>query len=162
MMWNLLKNSFVTMNLSKKLNLGCFDNFFFNIPFWGPYLFLKHFSYLPLNLSQVSETTKNITITSSSWGGGGCRQWRGCVKGSIHWYINFVIDLELSDSSFIRLKEEISLRRFLVVQTFQVILVEPDSARLGWGVVTFSCPIQDLEISQDARETRSEWVEWTI
>ena len=32
---------------------------------------------------------------------------------------------------------DVTLRRFLVVQTFQIILVEPDSTRLGWGVVTF-------------------------
>ena len=29
-----------------------------------------------------------------------------------------------------------------MVQTFQIILVEPDSTRLGWGVVTFSAPLQ--------------------
>ena len=33
--------------------------------------------------------------------------------------------------------DDITVRRFLVVQTFQIILVEPDSTRLGWGVVTF-------------------------
>ena len=57
-----------------------------------------------------------------------------------------------------------------MVQTFQIILVEPDSTRLGWGVVTFSAPLQvmriirthdryylfqDLEIEQNARDTRS-------
>ena len=31
---------------------------------------------------------------------------------------------------------------------FQIILVQPDSSRLGWGVVTFSGPLQDLEIEQ--------------
>ena len=28
-------------------------------------------------------------------------------------------------------------RRFLVVDVFQIVLVEPDSSRLGWGVATF-------------------------
>jgi len=53
------------------------------------------------------------------------------------------------------IQDDVSLRRFLVVQTFQIILVEPDSTRLGWGVVTFSAPLQDLEIEQNARDTRS-------
>jgi len=50
---------------------------------------------------------------------------------------------------------DVTVRRFLVVQTFQIILVEPDSTRLGWGVVTFSASLQDLEIEQDPRDTRS-------
>ena len=28
-------------------------------------------------------------------------------------------------------------RRFLVVDIYQIVLVEPDSTRLGWGVATF-------------------------
>ena len=32
------------------LSSGCFD-YFFKVQFWGPYIPLKHFSYLPLNLS---------------------------------------------------------------------------------------------------------------
>ena len=43
----------------------------------------------------------------------------------------------------------------LVLLWFQIILVEPDSTRLGWGVVTFSATLQDLEIEQDPRDTRS-------
>ena len=50
---------------------------------------------------------------------------------------------------------DVTVRRFLVVQTFQIILVEPDSTRLGWGVVTFSASLQVLEIEQDPRDTRS-------
>jgi protein CLEC16A len=46
-------------------------------------------------------------------------------------------------------------RRFLVVDVYQLILVEPDSSRLGWGVVTFAGPLQDLEIEQSSRDNRA-------
>ena len=36
--------------------------------------------------------------------------------------------------------------RFLVVDLMQIILIEPDSHRLGWGVAKFSGFLQDLEV----------------
>ncbi len=38
-------------------------------------------------------------------------------------------------------------RRFLVVGVYQIVLVEPDATRLGWGVSTFVGYLQDLEAS---------------
>jgi protein CLEC16A len=34
-------------------------------------------------------------------------------------------------------REGVKQRRFLVVGLYQIVLVEPDSTRLGWGVATF-------------------------
>ncbi|XP_033121088.1 protein CLEC16A-like [Anneissia japonica] len=46
-------------------------------------------------------------------------------------------------------------RRFLVMHTHQVILVEPDVKRLGWGVVKFVGPLQDVEVQGDKDDSRS-------
>ena len=40
-------------------------------------------------------------------------------------------------------------RRFLVVDVYQIVLVEPDATRLGWGVATFVGFLQDLEVVTD-------------
>ncbi len=37
-------------------------------------------------------------------------------------------------------------RRFLVVGVYQIVLVEPDATRLGWGVARFVGCLQDLEV----------------
>ena len=37
--------------VAKCLVRGVLTNFIKKVPFWGPYIPLKHFSYLPLNLS---------------------------------------------------------------------------------------------------------------
>ncbi len=37
---------------------------------------------------------------------------------------------------------------------FQIILVEPDSTRLGWGVATFVGFLQDLEVVTDKDDSR--------
>ena len=34
-------------------------------------------------------------------------------------------------------RDESRQRRFLVVGVYQIVLVEPDATRLGWGVATF-------------------------
>ena len=60
------------------------------------------------------------------------------------------LDLNNSDliGCTVKRENEPAQRRFLVVDVYQLILVEPDSSRLGWGVVTFAGPLQDLEIEQ--------------
>jgi protein CLEC16A len=45
-------------------------------------------------------------------------------------------------------------RRFLVVDVYQIVLVEPDSTRLGWGVATFVGFLQDLEVVTDKEDSR--------
>ncbi|XP_059165361.1 protein CLEC16A-like isoform X2 [Physella acuta] len=45
-------------------------------------------------------------------------------------------------------------RRFLVIDPVQLILVEPDLKRLGWGVVKFVGYLQDVEVSGDKDDSR--------
>ena len=45
-------------------------------------------------------------------------------------------------------------RRFLVVDVYQIVLVEPDSTRLGWGVATFVGFLQDVEVVTDKDDSR--------
>jgi hypothetical protein len=42
-----------------------------------------------------------------------------------------------------------SNKRFLVVSPLQLILVEPDTSNLGWGIVRFVAFLQDVEITTD-------------
>ncbi|KAK3089654.1 hypothetical protein FSP39_005390 [Pinctada imbricata] len=46
-------------------------------------------------------------------------------------------------------------RRFLVIDKLQMILVEPDTRRLGWGVVRFVGSLQDVEVTGDKEDSRS-------
>ncbi|XP_070580658.1 protein CLEC16A-like isoform X2 [Ptychodera flava] len=46
-------------------------------------------------------------------------------------------------------------RRFLVIDPLQLILVEPDSKKLGWGVGSFAGPLQDVEVTGDKEDSRS-------
>ncbi|XP_071535234.1 protein CLEC16A homolog isoform X2 [Panulirus ornatus] len=45
-------------------------------------------------------------------------------------------------------------KRFLVIDVIQLILVEPDLKRLGWGVAKFVGFLQDLEVTGDKDDSR--------
>lgn len=47
------------------------------------------------------------------------------------------------------------LRRFLVIDSNQFMLVEPDTSKLGWGVVKFVAILQDVEATPDKDDSRS-------
>ncbi|PIK45857.1 hypothetical protein BSL78_17277 [Apostichopus japonicus] len=47
------------------------------------------------------------------------------------------------------------VRRFLVISTHQLVLVEPDNRKLGWGVARFVGLLQDLEVTGDKDDSRS-------
>ena len=49
-------------------------------------------------------------------------------------------------------------RRFLVIDIPQLILVEPDSRKLGWGLVKFVGLLQDVEVTGDKEDSRSLFV----
>ena len=49
-------------------------------------------------------------------------------------------------------------RRFLVIDILQLILVEPDSRKLGWGLVKFVGLLQDVEVTGDKEDSRSLFV----
>jgi len=65
--------------------------------------------------------------------------------------------LDLNNSDLIActvVRKQERNRRFLVVDLYQIILVKPDSKKLGWGVVTFSGYIQDVEVLNDTEDSR--------
>lgn len=70
---------------------------------------------------------------------------------------NEVLDLNNSDliACTIIQKEKQINRRFLVIDTSQFILVEPDTSKLGWGVVKFVSHLQDVEATPDKDDSRS-------
>lgn len=46
------------------------------------------------------------------------------------------------------------IRRFLVIDIMQLILVEPDTKRLGWGVAKLVGFLQDIEVTGDKDDSR--------
>jgi len=67
-----------------------------------------------------------------------------------------VLDLNNSDLLAVTVtsKDGARQRRFLVVDLMQIILIEPDGHRLGWGVARFSGFLQDLEVAGDKEDSR--------
>jgi protein CLEC16A len=53
------------------------------------------------------------------------------------------------------MKDATKYRRFLVIDVLQLILVEPDQKRLGWGVAKFVGFLQDVEVVGDKDDSRS-------
>lgn len=53
------------------------------------------------------------------------------------------------------MRDATKYRRFLVMDILQLILVEPDSKRLGWGVAKFVGFLQDVEVNGDKEDSRS-------
>lgn len=51
-------------------------------------------------------------------------------------------------------KDGTKFRRFLVIDILQLILVEPDSRRLGWGVAKLVGFLQDVEVAGDKDDSR--------
>lgn len=47
------------------------------------------------------------------------------------------------------------MRRFMVIDAQQLILIEPDNRKLGFGVAKFVAMIQDVEVNPDKDDTRS-------
>lgn len=67
-----------------------------------------------------------------------------------------VLDLNNSDliACTVVARDGSKNRRFLVIDPVQLILVEPDSKRLGWGVATFVGFLQDTEVTGDKDDSR--------
>lgn len=51
-------------------------------------------------------------------------------------------------------KDGTKMRRFLVIEVLQLILVEPDTKRLGWGVAKLVGFLQDIEVAGDKDDSR--------
>lgn len=52
------------------------------------------------------------------------------------------------------LKDGMKYRRFLVIEALQLILVEPDSKKLGWGIAKLVGFLQDVEVTGDKDDSR--------
>jgi len=52
-------------------------------------------------------------------------------------------------------KDEVKIKRFMVINEVQLILVEPAKDRLGWGVAKLVGFLQDLEINSDKDDSRT-------
>ncbi|KAK0418158.1 hypothetical protein QR680_013405 [Steinernema hermaphroditum] len=67
------------------------------------------------------------------------------------------INLSNSDllSCTVVIEKSDKLQRFLVADQLQLILVEPDSKRMGWGVVRFVGLLQDTQLTGDPQDSRA-------
>ncbi|XP_048519708.1 protein CLEC16A homolog isoform X2 [Dendroctonus ponderosae] len=73
--------------------------------------------------------------------------------------IEQALDLSISHNSdliacTVLYKDGMKMRRFLVIDVMQLILVEPDNKRLGWGVAKLVGFLQDIEVSGDKDDSR--------
>ncbi|KAG7210477.1 hypothetical protein KM043_012001 [Ampulex compressa] len=70
--------------------------------------------------------------------------------------VNNVLDLNNSDliACTVVWKDGQKIRRFLVIDVVQLILVEPDTSKLGWGVAKLVGFLQDIEVAGDKDDSR--------
>ncbi|CAG9763381.1 unnamed protein product [Ceutorhynchus assimilis] len=70
--------------------------------------------------------------------------------------IEQALDLNNSDliACTVLYKDGTKMRRFLVIDVMQLILVEPDNKRLGWGVAKLVGFLQDIEVTGDKDDSR--------
>uniref|UniRef100_A0A3B3Z9J1 Uncharacterized protein n=1 Tax=Periophthalmus magnuspinnatus TaxID=409849 RepID=A0A3B3Z9J1_9GOBI len=68
-----------------------------------------------------------------------------------------VLDLNNSDliACMVVSKDGLQAQRFLAVDIYQMSLVEPDTKRLGWGVVKFAGLLQDMQVSGVEDDSRA-------
>ncbi|XP_010717735.1 protein CLEC16A-like [Meleagris gallopavo] len=68
-----------------------------------------------------------------------------------------VLDLNNSDliACTVITKDGGQVQRFLAVDIYQMSLVEPDVARLGWGVVKFAGLLQDMQVTGVEDDSRA-------
>lgn len=57
-------------------------------------------------------------------------------------YSNYTANSDLFSCTFINLGTKEKIRRFLVVDEVQMLLVEPSVGRMGWGVVNLTWYLQ--------------------
>lgn len=76
--------------------------------------------------------------------------YNSCVQ------VDNVLDLNNSDliACTVVGKDGSKTRRFLVMDSSQFILVEPDSRRLGWGVAKMAGFLQDIDVQGDKDDSR--------
>ncbi|KAL4240827.1 Protein CL16A [Mactra antiquata] len=93
-----------------------------------------------LSLTLMQETETQLPLTKD----------KDCVK------IDNILDLNNSDLiACTVITKDKKQKRFLVIDALQMILVEPDNRRLGWGIVTFVGFLQNIEVTGDKEDSRS-------
>ncbi|OXU16930.1 hypothetical protein TSAR_007570 [Trichomalopsis sarcophagae] len=94
-----------------------------------------------LSLTLSNEVETHLPLTDPS----------NCVQ------VNNVLDFnnsELIIACTVVWKDGQKIRRFLVIDLIQLILVEPDTRKLGWGVAKFVGFLQDIEVAGDKDDSR--------
>ncbi|XP_032664885.1 protein CLEC16A isoform X3 [Odontomachus brunneus] len=88
-----------------------------------------------LSLTLNTETETQLPLTNPA----------NCVQ------VNNVLDLNNSDliACTVVWKDGQKIRRFLVIDVVQLILVEPDTSKLGWGVAKLVGFLQDIDVAGD-------------
>lgn len=102
---------------------------------------IRVFFYLRKMCQNVSGETENLLPLSNP---------NTCIQ------VDNVLDLNNSDliACTVVMKDGTKYRRFLVIDITQLILVEPDSKRLGWGVAKLVGYLQDVEVAGDKEDSR--------
>ncbi|CAG2166733.1 unnamed protein product [Oppiella nova] len=74
-----------------------------------------------------------------------------CIK------VEQLLDLNNSDliACTVLNRDQPKMRRFMVIDSQQLVLIEPDTKRLGWGIAKFVAWLQDVEVSADKDDSRS-------
>ncbi|CAB0043585.1 unnamed protein product [Trichogramma brassicae] len=93
-----------------------------------------------LSLTLYNEVENQLPLTNPG----------SCVQ------VNNVLDLNNSDliACTVVWKDGQKIRRFLVIDSIQLILVEPDARKLGWGIAKFVGFLQDIEVVGDKDDSR--------
>lgn len=121
------------------------------------YLYLRNFSnkisdadekLLPLTKNDQLVQIENV-LDLSEWTFTDYRS--SFVNGNSHGALPDNSDLI---ACTVIMKDNTKFRRFLVIDILQLILVEPDSKRLGWGVAKLVGLLQDVEVVGDKDDSR--------
>ncbi|XP_054722347.1 protein CLEC16A homolog [Uloborus diversus] len=93
-----------------------------------------------LSLTLQNETETQLPLTNLS----------ACIK------VNDALDLNNSDliSCTVCTKDNQKIKGFMVIDALQLILVDPDTKRVGWGIAKFVGFLQDIEVTGDKDDSR--------
>lgn len=72
--------------------------------------------------------------------------------------VDQILDLTNNDlvgCNVINTKDGSKVKRFMVIDSTQIILVEPEASRLGFGVVKLAGLLQDIEVTGDQNDSRA-------
>uniref|UniRef100_A0ABD2W022 Protein CLEC16A homolog n=1 Tax=Trichogramma kaykai TaxID=54128 RepID=A0ABD2W022_9HYME len=97
-----------------------------------------------LSLTLYNEVENQLPLTNP----GSCVQVNNVLDLSNYMYNSDLI------ACTVVWKDGQKIRRFLVIDSIQLILVEPDARKLGWGIARFVGFLQDIEVVGDKDDSR--------